>query len=91
MLITDCYNVRKDYHPGGNDIDKIPSILNPAACQAECQKLQTCQYWTLNTISNECIRKGSKPSTPSDVPWAISGPKYCQKGKMIYEKYCKPT
>ena len=82
MLISACFDVGKDYHPADN-IDMVPSILTPSACQAECQKLPECQYWTLNTNEYKCYRKGSKPATPLDISFATSGPKYCQPGKTF--------
>ena len=88
-IITDCFEIGKDYHPGGNDIDKITSIFTPPACQIECQKLPACQYWTLNSISNVCIRKYSKPLTPANITYATSGPKYCEIneiGKVILKE-----
>ena len=89
MQISDCFDVGKDYHPADN-IDFIDNILTPVLCQAECQKLPACQYWTFidfdiyNIIlNNTCYRKGSKPSTPEDKSHATSGPKYCQLGKTF--------
>ena len=51
--------------------------MSAESCQSECQKLSACNFWTLNVYNNECIRKGSKPTSPNDVTYAISGPKYC--------------
>ena len=82
LIITGCFDIGKDYH-GGVNIDVVRSILTPTACQAECQKLPECQYWTLNENNNNCIRKRNKPSTPSAVSHATSGPKYCQNGKVV--------
>ena len=83
MLITgDCFDVGKDIV--GGDIDFVPDILTPYECQAECQKLQACQYWTLNTNSKRCYRKSYKPCPyMPDHSNAVSGPKFCQKGKII--------
>ena len=82
MQISACFDVGKDYHPADN-IDGVHPILTPSACQAECQKLPACQYWTLITNGNICYRKGSKPTTPQDKSDATSGPKYCQLGKTF--------
>ena len=83
FAITGCFDFGKDYHPGGNNIDVVASIFTPTACQEVCQKLPACKYWTFNENNNKCIRKGSKPSTPSDVSYATSGPKYCPDGKVV--------
>ena len=55
--------------------------MSAESCQSECQKLSACNFWTLNVYNNECIRKGSKPTSPNDVTYAISGPKYCNGKK----------
>ena len=60
--------------------------MSTESCQAECQKVSACKYWTLNTRNNKCIRKGSKPSTAAYISYAISGPKYCLKGKIYFQK-----
>ena len=81
IIISDCFEFGKDYNPG-NDIDVVQSVMSAESCQAKCQTLSACKYWTLNTSNNKCIRKGSKPSSPADVSYAISGPKYCLNGNI---------
>ena len=84
MPITgDCFDVGIDIY--GADIDSVPSIQTPYECQAECQKLQACQYWTFITSSKRCYRKSYKPCPINHYnhPNAVSGPKFCRKGKII--------
>ena len=82
MQISACFDVGKDYSPA-DDIDMVPFVYTPSACQEKCQNLYECQYWTLNIIEHKCIRKRTKPPTLSDNFYATSGPKYCQPGKTF--------
>ena len=72
-----------DVDPGvdynGNDIQIIPNVSQPGACQALCQQEPECNFWSSGTtdVGPRCWLKSSIRSQQPRVS-RISGPKYCR-------------
>ena len=76
LSIDCCFELSIDYV--GNDLTEWVTTPNSQACQASCQTVDGCEFWSWNPASNSnaCWRKFSKAGARYRGEY-ISGPKYC--------------
>ena len=75
-----CFEIRKEYKGKGK---KIKNVETPADCQTECQKDDSCQFFTWHQKHNACVLKAAKGNIINTVKWMVSGPKNCPGGKGL--------
>ncbi|PFH35764.1 PAN domain-containing protein [Besnoitia besnoiti] len=76
----DCFEVGTEYL--GHDLAQVNSVLPPAAsptaCQAFCAAEATCDYWTYNVSTSQCMLKDQHaPANATGNAYTVSGPKTC--------------
>ena len=74
--IPSCSLIDKYY--AGDIIETPTNEESPEDCQKICQSTQTCQFFTWDRISKQCLRR-SYYSLILDVNNSISGPKFCME------------
>ena len=67
----------------GNNIDDLNDIDSSLTCQAHCQSLLSCQFWTWNSGDKKCYRHtaNAPERLGSCGNGCRSGPRDCQGGK----------
>ena len=74
--IPSCSLIDKYY--AGDIIETPTNEESPEDCQKICQSTQSCQFFTWDRISKQCLRR-SYYSLILDVNNSISGPKFCKE------------
>ncbi len=71
---SNCLEYQSEY--GGVDVGMVPWVPSATHCQYECQKMESCSFFTYVAFNGACYLKSVK--SPTFEITKISGPKFCK-------------
>ena len=75
FYIAACYCLENKVDYFGNNLKELDFVPSASHCQFECQKNESCTFFTFNTENGKCFLKTNNVAVANDT--AVSGPRFC--------------
>ena len=87
MIGNTCFQYDSKYNPLDLPGHENSLEVDPKACQSRCANVDGCSYFTFwgngKPGLGNCFLSGPDATRMSDKWEAVSGPKKCEKGKLL--------